>query len=183
MVNFSSKKIKGLIAAVLFFLLSGCTSFQSQSPGFAYSGEPVDRPVRKAKSGGLEFSWPVKKIKINRGFKPPYRGKKHFGLDLGGGLNTPILSSHPGVVIYAGQGYRGYGKVVIVEYDDSWATLYAHLNRIKVRAGEILGRGQVLGLMGRTGRSTGVHLHFEIIYKKAPIDPLKLLKDPEQGLD
>lgn len=84
----------------------------------------------------------------------------------------PILAAHEGVVVYAGNSFRGYGNMVLLEYNHQWATLYAHLDRIMVREGQKLRVGDKLGTMGRTGRATGVHLHFELIKNKQPIDPL-----------
>lgn len=126
--------------------------------------------------GQPNFLWPVKKINISRGFKPKKNGRKHYGLDLTGRKNTPILASHPGLVIYSGSGYTGYGKVVILEYNKKWATLYAHLNKFNVKEGQYINAGDQVGGMGSTGRSTGVHLHFEIMKDKLPRDPLNYLK-------
>lgn len=161
---------------VLCLALISCTPYKSNSERFGPpSGSNV--PTRNMSlKGQPRFLWPVKKINISRGFKPKKNGRKHYGLDLTGKKNTPILASHPGLVIYAGSGYTGYGKVVILEYNKSWATLYAHLNKFKVKEGQYVNAGDQVGAMGSTGRSTGVHLHFEIMKDKLPRDPLNYLK-------
>jgi murein DD-endopeptidase MepM/ murein hydrolase activator NlpD len=113
---------------------------------------------------------PVKHLKINRGYKTEGR-RAHLGLDIAGHRGDRIFAAHDGVVIYVGRGFRGYGKMILLEYDNSWATLYGHLNRFKVKTGQEVKAGTLIGEMGRTGRATGVHLHFELIKDKDPIDP------------
>lgn len=107
--------------------------------------------------------------------------RSHWGLDLANRKGTPILASESGIVIYAGQGFRGYGKLIVIEHDDTWATLYSHLHRINVKEGQAVKRGQKIGTMGRTGRATGVHLHFEIRHKKQPVNPLAYLPPKFSG--
>ena len=122
----------------------------------------------------FELSWPVKSAILTQKICSPYN-PKHDGIDLAAQKNTPIFSAHEGMVIYAGRKYSGYGKMVIVEYNKTWATLYAHFDRIKVKMGQPVQSGQLLGFMGRTGRATGVHLHFELLNKKIPVDPMAFL--------
>jgi murein DD-endopeptidase MepM/ murein hydrolase activator NlpD len=129
--------------------------------------------------GDFKLYWPVNTVKINRGFRPA-SDRNHDGLDLGGKRDTPILAAHEGMVIYAGKGFRGYGKMVLLEFNNEWATLYAHLNTISVREGQIVKPGDPLGGMGATGRATGVHLHFELMRNKLPVDPMKWLTSGSQ---
>ena len=128
----------------------------------------------------FQLHWPVKKVHISQKFKRS-RHKKHDGLDLTHYRGAPILAAHSGYVIYTGSQYSGYGKMVIVEFDNTWATLYAHLNKIKVKEGDRVQVGDRIGTMGRTGRATGTHLHFEVLKNKVPIDPLSLLS-PQRNL-
>lgn len=123
---------------------------------------------------GFKVFWPVNNVKLNRGFRPS-SDKNHDGIDLGGRRGTPILAAHEGLVIYAGKGFRGYGKMVLLEYNGEWASLYGHLNKIAVREGQILRAGDPIGEMGATGRATGVHLHFELMRNRLPVDPMKWL--------
>ncbi len=121
------------------------------------------------------FTWPVK-IKqkgITQKFRP---SKKHEGIDISGSRNTPVYATAGGKVIYTGQGFSGYGKLIIIEHQrDVWASFYAHLNKFKVREGQKVRAGQLIGLMGNTGRASGTHLHFEIRYNLKPVNPLPLL--------
>lgn len=111
---------------------------------------------------------------MTRGYLP-HRKRPHLGLDLAAPKNTKIYAAHDGVVIYAGREFRGFGKMVMIEGAHGWATLYAHFNKIQVRQGQRVSQGQTIGLMGRTGRATGVHLHFEIRKSRGPVDPLLYL--------
>lgn len=125
-------------------------------------------------SGDFRLYWPVKNVRINRGYRPA-DDINHQGVDLGGKKGAPILAAHEGVVIYAGRDFKGYGNMVLIEFNKEWATLYGHLNEIVVDEGRIVKPGDPIGSMGRTGRASGVHLHFELIKEKAPVDPLPLL--------
>lgn len=122
----------------------------------------------------LFFDWPVDQARMTRGFLPNKK-RPHLGIDLAATKGTPILASQTGTVIYAGREFKGYGKMVLVESGDGWATLYAHFEKILVAEGQKVLQGEVIGAMGRTGRATGVHLHFEIRKNRGPIDPLPLL--------
>ncbi len=121
----------------------------------------------------IGLSWPVKG-RITRGFDLVLR-RPHMGLDIAAPRGTPIQASHDGIVIYAGSGFHGYGKLVMIEFGERWATLYSHLSKINVREGQWVKRGQKVGVIGRTGRATGVHLHYEIRYHRQAIDPMRYL--------
>lgn len=122
----------------------------------------------------FKLHWPLARIRINRGFHPS-SDPHHAGLDMGGTRGTPVLAAHEGVVIYEGHDFHGYGKMMIVEYDDQWATLYAHLDSYTVPEGRVVGPGDPIGKMGSTGHATGVHLHFELMHNHKPMDPLAML--------
>ena len=126
------------------------------------------------KSPPPDFQWPLKKYKITQQFKF-FKKIPHLGIDLKANLGTTVLSSHSGFVVYAGQKFTGYGKVIIIEHDSHWTSLYSHLSQIKVKIGQKVKQGQVIGAVGSTGRSSGPHLHFEIMYKKHNVNPLKFL--------
>lgn len=94
----------------------------------------------------------------------------HYGLDFGIPVGTAVKSTMDGKVVYAGWNNQGYGNLVIVE-NGPYRTYYAHLSEIPVRMGDRVSRGDVIGLSGNTGNSTGPHLHYEIRYEMKPIDP------------
>jgi murein DD-endopeptidase MepM/ murein hydrolase activator NlpD len=99
----------------------------------------------------------------------------HSGVDFSGGLMTAVASTAPGVVAYAGV-RSGYGNTVEVDHGAGLKTRYAHLHRINVRPGERVALGQRLGGMGNTGRSTGVHLHYEVWMNGRVQNPDRFLK-------
>lgn len=103
------------------------------------------------------------------------RVRSHNGQDLAGPPGTPINSTGDGTVIFAGT-QSGYGKVVKIRHAFGYETVYAHLNTIRVKTGERVSRGDVIGGMGNTGRSTGTHLHYEIRVGGKPINPAPYMK-------
>ncbi|WP_413291539.1 M23 family metallopeptidase [Bdellovibrio sp. HCB337] len=145
------------------------------TPDFRAEG-PLSAPDKKISFVDKTdlFDWPVDDARLTRGFLPKKR-RPHLGIDLASKRGTPILAAQGGMVIYTGREFRGYGKMILVESGNGWATLYAHMDKIVVQEGQKVSRGQMIGAMGRTGRATGVHLHFEIRKDRGPIDPLPLL--------
>lgn len=184
-----------LQTALLVTLSTGCAQYRSGTGGYRSNGEfktssdyaTPSNPLPQAGTSAKNYApksefrlfWPVSSIRINRGFDDTKR-RPHQGLDLGGTKGTPILAAHEGVVIYVGRHFRGFGNMVLVEYDKQWATLYAHLNSINVKEGKIVLPGDVIGKMGRTGRASGVHLHFELMRNRQPVDPLPYLSHSGQ---
>lgn len=96
---------------------------------------------------------------------PIYGGTKtHYGIDIANSTGTPIISAADGVISYASP-LSTYGNVIMVTHSidgQTFTSLYAHLNSIKVSVGQVVSKGQIIGAMGNTGNSTGTHLHFEI---------------------
>lgn len=101
--------------------------------------------------------------------------KFHTGVDLAGPNHSAIKAADGGDVLYSGW-YGGYGKVVIVDHGNGLATLYAHLSKPAVGAGEAVSKGQVVGYEGTTGFSTGPHLHFEVRVDGKPNNPLNYVR-------
>lgn len=123
-------------------------------------------------SGGGNFVWPTTTVGISQ-----YYAWYHPGIDLPNPSHPPVAAADGGVVKVAGwPDSYGYGNRVVVDHGNGYQTLYAHLSNIYVSVGQTVSRGQVLGQMGSTGRSTGTHLHFEIHYKGVPVNPLAILK-------
>lgn len=101
----------------------------------------------------------------------------HKGIDIANRAAPDILAADAGTVVVAGwlDGY-GYGNRVIIDHGNGYRTLYAHLSRIYVISGQTVSRGAAIGKMGSTGRSTGIHLHFEVIQNGAYLNPLTVLQ-------
>ena len=123
------------------------------------------------------MTWPVPVChSMSRGYK---RG--HYALDIANGpvkvLGKPCVAADGGVVIQASTGWNGgYGNVIKIQHSNGLVTLYAHLQSIKVVKGQRVSRGQTIGLVGNTGRSTGPHLHFEVIKNGVRQNPLNYVK-------
>lgn len=124
--------------------------------------EPLTNPVRSSPFG----------VRID---PFTHRGAFHPGQDFAGAYRTPIHSTAPGVVSFTGQ-RNGYGNVVEIDHGGGFKTRYAHLEGISVATGERVGLGAVIGAMGSTGRSTGVHLHYEVWQNGRVQDPTRFLK-------
>ncbi|MDQ7843694.1 MAG: M23 family metallopeptidase [Armatimonadota bacterium] len=99
----------------------------------------------------------------------------HWGIDIAADVGTPVLASAPGVVVFTGW-YAGYGRTVYLDHGSGWATLYGHLSGTRVLVGQWVERGEEIGAVGTSGRSTGPHLHFEIRRHNTPLDPLRFLR-------
>ncbi|MEO1548814.1 MAG: DUF5930 domain-containing protein [Pseudomonadota bacterium] len=101
--------------------------------------------------------------------------RAHNGLDFAAPLGTQIKTSADGVVVFAGR-QRGFGNLIKVRHAFGFETLYAHLNKIHVKVGDRVSRGEHIGDMGTTGRSTGVHLHYEVRIGGKPVNPMTYIK-------
>lgn len=141
---------------------------------------------------GLKLSWPMAGFQITQGFGPtsfalepalgPY---KHFhtGIDLSAPQGTPVVAAADGVVVAVGHGALGYGNYVVIAHGAGIATLYGHLLQTKATVGQTVKRGQVVGLEGSTGYSTGPHLHFELRVFEQVTDPMPYLPVPGTTLN
>lgn len=116
------------------------------------------------------FVWPASG-KITQGYR-----FYHKAYDIANRSGGPILAADSGTVIVAGWTSSGYGNHIMVDHGNGYVTLYAHLSLIQVREGQRLNRGDVMGQMGSTGRSTGTHLHFEIRRGGILLDPSGFLR-------
>ena len=129
------------------------------------------------KKGFFNFQAPLKKVTLTQKYKPNKK-TPHLGIDLKAKKGTPVLSIERGKVVYVGQQFTGYGKVILIEHDSRWTSLYAHLNSFSVHLGQKVKKGEKIGTAGDTGRSTDTHLHLELFYKKRNVNPLKYLPIP-----
>lgn len=114
------------------------------------------------------------------GYRPhPVTGRYrlHQGIDFRAAIGTRVYASKTGRVTFAAR-KGGFGKTVVIQHDDDFTTWYGHLSRIIVSTGDIVRQGQVIGLSGNTGISTGPHLHFEIRYKGRSENPVRHLNLP-----
>jgi murein DD-endopeptidase MepM/ murein hydrolase activator NlpD len=122
----------------------------------------------------LDFIWPVEG-KISDVFTEA-GSKQHQGVDISCPLGTPIKASNGGKVIYSNNGIKGYGNLIILRHSEEYVTVYAHNQVNLVEEGTWAEKGQIIGRVGRTGRASGPHLHFEIRKNNKPLDPFLFLK-------
>ena len=137
---------------------------------------------------GLTLSWPLgTPFTITQVFGPtavtleppsgPYR-HFHTGIDISASLGTPVMAAADGIVVAVGHGGTGYGNYIVIAHGAGIETLYGHLLATRVAYGARVSRGQVIGLEGSTGFSTGPHVHFELRVNNAVTDPMPYLPIP-----
>ena len=156
-----------------FELAIGQTIFVPEGVMPAVSASP--RPKQMTPNAGTvaasgQFVWPTQGV-ITQRFS-----WYHPGLDIANPGLPLTVAADSGRVIYAGWDASGYGYMVLVDHGNGYKTRYAHLSQIMVVSGQTIGRGQSVGRMGNTGRSTGPHLHFEIYINGVRVNPLSYLK-------
>lgn len=124
--------------------------------------------------------WPVGDGRLTDGFGDrhnPFGGygsEFHAGQDIATNYGTPVVATANGVVAFAGA-QSGYGQVVVIDHGGGLTTRYGHLSHIDVEMGQNIKRGELVGKVGSTGRSTGPHVHYEIRINDEPIDPIPYL--------
>ncbi len=126
-------------------------------------GEPISVPHRRTSGFGTRVD-PI-----------THRAAHHSGQDFGAFRLAPITATADGTVVYAGW-KAGYGRLVEIDHGFGFKTRYGHMAKLKVKRGQKVKFGQQVGSMGSSGRSTGVHLHYEVWFKGKPYDPQKFLK-------
>lgn len=110
-----------------------------------------------APKGSGRFAWPTQGLLTQRYWSG------HLGIDIAARTGTPIRAADAGYVVMAGRDTWGYGNQIVIDHGNGFWTRYAHLNTIGIKAGQTVQKNQQIGTMGNTGRSTGPHLHFEVI--------------------
>lgn len=188
-MNFFISPAKAFIAGFTFIflilfipLVPGILVF---SGGYGGDGVYLDNPPSDAKyaSAGRdiipdgEFLWPISGInRITSGYGirfHPIKAKwaMHYGVDIGAPEGKNIMAIENGVVSFSGT-KSGYGKVVIVEHENSMTSLYAHCSKLLVSKGKRVKQGDVIAKVGNSGVSSGNHLHLEIRFNNIAEDPL-----------
>jgi murein DD-endopeptidase MepM/ murein hydrolase activator NlpD len=144
---------------------------RAPSRGNKFKRPPISRSMSHAPSRQL-----IKPLngRITSDFGSRLSGRRHMGIDIAARSGQPIISAADGTVRFSGW-RSGYGNTIIVQHAQGLKTLYAHNSRNLVRKGEKVRQGQVIALVGSTGRSTGPHLHFEVRNGSGPQNPLSYL--------
>jgi hypothetical protein len=137
------------------------------------------RGFHKSRQSQLGFIWPIIGANLISSSFGMRLGLLHTGIDLPAPRGFPIVASKDGYVISASY-IRGHGNSIYLEHRGGAFTRYSHCSVFLVKKGEYVKQGQVIGLVGSTGRSTGNHLHFEVRYNNVPLNPLDFLPEKEE---
>ena len=140
------------------------------------------KSAKRSKSKGKEkeniefdrskFIWPVHGVLFsNFGIR---RGRRHDGIDISAKSGTPISAAAKGKVVFNGR-MRGYGNMIIIKHRDRFFTVYAHNSSNAVKKGQKVERGDLIGYVGRTGRASGPHVHFEVRQGQVARNPMFFL--------
>jgi murein DD-endopeptidase MepM/ murein hydrolase activator NlpD len=154
------------------------------APPTATPKQPKKHPLQPAPlttvpeqyAGSLR--WPLDAYIVSSEFGERW-GKLHKGMDMAADVGEPVYAIADGDVIYAGDGLRGYGNVIILRHDRKTSSLYAHNNELKVKQGDHVTQGTLIALLGSTGHSTGPHVHFEIRDGDTAVNPRAVLPKPK----
>jgi murein DD-endopeptidase MepM/ murein hydrolase activator NlpD len=184
-----------LTSALVICLLAACSAApqpqqRSLAREAASTAEPGNglsaRQIRYLNPGSAAaeracFSAPLDEVAVTSPFglrqDPIHRDRQrmHRGVDLRGAAGTPVYATASGHALLAGWCDRGTGNCVVIEHEHGWRSQYFHLSEVHIRAGQRVNRGQHIGDIGSTGRSTGPHLHFQLGRDGEAIDPIQLV--------
>ncbi|RQH04492.1 peptidoglycan DD-metalloendopeptidase family protein [Paraburkholderia dinghuensis] len=139
----------------------------SSGPAVASTGAPAEPAMPAASS--IALGWPARGPLLSR-----FDETRNKGIDIGGTVGEPVRAAANGRVVYAGNGLRGYGNLIIVKSDASFLTAYAHNRDLKVKEGDSVTKGQQIAEMGNSD-SDRVKLHFEVRRDGKPVDPMRYL--------
>lgn len=149
----------------------------------------IDARIRKYMLTTIPSGSPVENTRITSGYgyriHPITKKKKfHRGIDFKAKKNTPIFATADGIVSYVQPRNIGdFGRVIKIEHNYGFQTIYAHLNKTNVKIGDIIRKGDKIGLSGNSGRSTGPHLHYEIKYVSKQLNPREFIRWKESNYD
>ncbi|MFA5131524.1 MAG: M23 family metallopeptidase [Patescibacteria group bacterium] len=151
------------------------TAVAVKKPSASYTGISVIKDLISSpgvKASGNKMVWPTVGARITQ-----YYGAVHTGVDIANKVGTAIYAADDGVVLISQGGYNGgYGNTIVIDHGGGVKTRYGHASKLYVKAGQTVTKGQVIAAMGSTGRSTGSHLHFEVLVNGARRNPLNYIK-------
>jgi len=142
----------------------GTYTAQPDSPDTVWFGSPL--------TGSGQFGWPVDGGWISDTF---ISDRNHKGLDIAADLGTNIYAAEEGMVVSAGWNSGGYGNVVMIDHMNGYQTVYGHMTSVVAVEGQYVTKGELIGMVGSTGNSTGPHCHFEVRYEGVCKDPASYL--------
>jgi len=140
---------------------------ETAAPAVAKPRDATEAPEKPK----TKLFWPTSGHVITQ-----YYGWKHTGLDIDGDYTSPLYAADDGVVTTAGWNKGGYGLMILIDHPNGIRTRYGHSSKLFVKVGDKVKRGQVIAMMGSTGRSTGSHLHFEVYVNGKRVNPLTYIR-------
>ncbi|MHB8741782.1 MAG: M23 family metallopeptidase [Sulfuricaulis sp.] len=140
---------------------------------------------RKLNAAVTPSGWPVQGGWVSSGFgirADPFTGRQsvHDGVDIAAPMGSPILAVADGIVSFCGE-RAGYGLLVEITHESGLVTRYAHTSATLVKVGDLVKKGHAIALVGSSGRSTGPHLHFEVVRNGIPVDPMRYLRQHQMA--
>lgn len=143
---------------------------------------PSARPLPEFRPDpSADFLWPVSGGELMRPFGEPRRHHVHAGVDIRGALGQTIVAARDGVVAFSGPTHGGYGNMIVLDHGAGVETVYAHAEKLLVKPGEDVRRGEAIALVGRTGNATTEHCHFELRRENHPVDPMPFFVQTTQA--
>ena len=162
---------KALLLSLLLFVAGGGFSKRDGTPSIPPEPLSIDVPeelqdlfsIRTVEEARPDI-WPVVGIiTSDYGWRRIRRRREfHAGVDIGAPYGSKVVATAPGYVLFAGW-VRGYGNTVVLYHGYGYATLYAHMSSVAVKRGDLVSKNRVIGYVGSSGRTTGPHLHYEVI--------------------
>jgi murein DD-endopeptidase MepM/ murein hydrolase activator NlpD len=147
-------------------------------PAINPAEKPAEKPAGVDPVAGADaaprFHWPVRG-QVIASFGPKADGQRNDGIDIAVPENTPIKAADDGVVIYSGNQLKSFGNLVLVRHNDDYVTAYAHAKEVRVKKGDSIRGGEIIGTSGQTGNVDSPQVHFEIRKGSTPVDPMRLL--------
>ena len=134
----------------------------------------VNKTSEKKKNNNYSYMWPVKGKIISK-FGLLAKGLRNDGINISADIGNPVLAIESGKIVYAGNEIQAFGNLILIKHHNDKTSAYAHLDKINVKKGESVNKGQIIALVGNSGKVSIPQLHFEIRDKDGPLDPLKYL--------
>jgi len=134
----------------------------------------VNKTTEKKKNNNYSYMWPVKGKIISK-FGLLAKGLRNDGINISADIGNPVLAIESGKIVYAGNEIQAFGNLILIKHYNDKTSAYAHLDKINVKKGESVNKGQIIALVGNSGKVSIPQLHFEIRDKDGPLDPLKFL--------
>ena len=134
----------------------------------------VNKTTEKKKNNNYSYMWPVKGKIISK-FGLLAKGLRNDGINISADIGKPVLAIESGKIVYAGNEIQAFGNLILIKHHNDKTSAYAHLDKINVKKGESVNKGQIIALVGNSGKVSIPQLHFEIRDKDGPLDPLKYL--------